>query len=55
MAADSFASLDRAVQNKSPLIAWTKVEPRLDALRGHAKLEGLLRRIGFAAIGNGSG
>jgi tetratricopeptide (TPR) repeat protein len=52
----AFACLDRAVQNRSPLIAWTTVEPRLDAVRGHARFEGLLRRIGFvAAIDNGSG
>lgn len=43
----AFAALERAVEVRNPLLAWAKVEPRLDALRTDARFHGLLQRIGF--------
>jgi len=36
--------LERALAEKSPWIAYLKVDPRVDPVRSHARFEGLLRK-----------
>jgi tetratricopeptide (TPR) repeat protein len=43
----AFAALEQAVQVKNPLLAWARVEPRLDGLRADSRFDDLLLRIGF--------
>ena len=40
-------SFERAVQDRDPAMVWLAVDPRLDALRGDARFQQILKRIGF--------
>ncbi len=39
--------LERAYQDREPLLTNTKTDPRLDPLRSDPRFDDLLRRIGF--------
>jgi predicted Zn-dependent protease len=41
----AFASLDRAVQERSELIGYLRIDPRLDSLRTDPRFDRLLRRV----------
>jgi len=43
----AFAWLDRAYERKDALLAFAKVDPNLDALRGDPRFANLLRRVGL--------
>ena len=39
--------LEEAYQRRDPHLTWLKVEPAFTSLRGQARFEDLLRKIGF--------
>ena len=41
--------LERAVDERDPAILWIAVDPRVDSLRQHPRVTGILRRIGLPA------
>jgi DNA-binding winged helix-turn-helix (wHTH) protein/Flp pilus assembly protein TadD len=43
----AFESLDEAYENREAWLVWLKVEPRYDPLRGDARFDHLLQRIGL--------
>jgi tetratricopeptide (TPR) repeat protein len=44
----AFQWLEKALEERSIMVLWFKVEPRLDAIRSDARYEVLLRRVGLA-------
>jgi tetratricopeptide (TPR) repeat protein len=48
----AFACLEDSYQKRDLWLVWVRADPRLDVLRGDARFERLLRRVGLA--GNGS-
>lgn len=44
---EAFASLEKAYQQHSPMMAWLKVDPRFDSLRQEPKFQDLMRRVGL--------
>ena len=45
----AFEHLERAFEQRDPLILWLRVSPDFDALRGDARFQQLLRRLDLAA------
>lgn len=43
----AFAELEKALANREYLPLYIKIEPRLDSLRSDARLQTLIRRMGF--------
>ena len=43
----AFAWLERAYADHSHLLAWLKVDPRFDGIRGDPRYRDLLRRMGL--------
>jgi TolB-like protein/Tfp pilus assembly protein PilF len=43
----AFVLLDKAYEHHSPGMVWLKVDPRFDSLRGDARFQRLLRRMGL--------
>lgn len=50
----AFTWLDKAVQERSSWLAWIKVEPRFDSLRGDPRFAALLDRMHLGAHGPGA-
>jgi hypothetical protein len=46
---EAFEWLGKAFQERSPMLAWAKVDPRLDRLRSDPRFQGLLRGMTFPA------
>jgi hypothetical protein len=46
---EAFQWLEKAFQERSPMLAWAKVDPRLDCLRPDPRFQDLLRRMTFPA------
>ena len=46
---NAFESLDRAVQMRSTLLTYLKMDPRFDSLRKDPRFDSLLQRIGIPA------
>lgn len=46
---DALALLEQAFAERSTHMAYAKVDPRLDGLRGHVGLEALVKRMGLAS------
>lgn len=45
---EAFSWLERAYQQRSPMMAWLKVDPRFDSLRSDPRFQDLMRRVGLA-------
>ena len=43
----AFALLERALDERSPLLAFLKVDPRFDGMRGDKRFERILFRLGL--------
>jgi TolB-like protein len=43
----AFEWLERGLEERDPMMVYTKVHPRLDSLRGDARFDSLLRRVGL--------
>jgi TolB-like protein/tetratricopeptide (TPR) repeat protein len=43
----AFQELDRAADQRAPVLLWANVDPRLDTLRGDARYRALTKRIGL--------
>jgi hypothetical protein len=43
----AFALLEMAFERHSPGMVWLKVDPRFDSVRGDARFQRLLRRMGL--------
>ncbi len=43
----AFEWLEKAYEDRSELMTWLKVDPRLDPLRDDPRFQDLLRRVGF--------
>jgi hypothetical protein len=46
----AFEWLDASYENRIELLAWAKVDPRLDGLRGDARFDRFLNRIGLGTL-----
>jgi tetratricopeptide (TPR) repeat protein len=46
---EAFQWLEKACQERSPMLAWARVDPRLDCLRSDPRFEDLLRCMNFPA------
>jgi tetratricopeptide (TPR) repeat protein len=44
----AFEFLEKAVEERSIMLLWFKIEPRLDSIRSDARYEDILRRLGFS-------
>jgi len=44
---EAFSWLERAYQQRSPMMAWLKVDPRFDSLRSDPRFQDLMRRVGL--------
>ena len=44
---EAFAWLERAYEEREPLLLLARTDPRLDPLRSDPRFQDLLRRIGF--------
>ncbi len=43
----AFQELNRAADQRAPILLWANVDPRLDTLRGDARYRALTKRIGL--------
>ena len=44
----AFAALEKAYEQRSPIMIWLDVEPMLDSLRSDPRFTALLNKVGFA-------
>jgi hypothetical protein len=47
---EAFCWLDKAFKERSGMLAYVKVDPRVDYLRSDPRFDDLLRRMNFPAI-----